>query len=132
MSTDTNGTPSTEPLHITAAMALLATLRDTFHLPHPIAVRFEKSTGIGVVDVSTFGGTTVWADALGVPDRARLSTTQTNRSSTHSAWVKWNGWDLRVVAHVDAPDGCAGHTGADDCPNHVLRTSDAEPAPAGA
>lgn len=93
-----------EPLHITATLSKLAELRDTFHLPHPVGVRFTKCNSIGTVEVSTFGELMAWADRLAVPQDARHSSSFKDGSSSHSCWASWNGWHVRVVAYVDAPE----------------------------
>ncbi len=91
-----------EPLHITAVLAKLAELRDTFHLPHPAAVRMEKSNGIGVVEVASFAEVVVWANALGAT-RDPISHAHEGGASSHAVWVRWHGWDVKVGAWIDAP-----------------------------
>jgi hypothetical protein len=91
-----------EPLHITATMAALAQLRDTFHLPHPAAVRLTKFNGIAAVEVETFGEVVAWAQALG-QCADPISHVHGDGSASHSVWVRWCGWDVRVGAWVNQP-----------------------------
>jgi hypothetical protein len=109
MSIDADDTATVKPLHIIGVLEALAHLRKDRNLPSPSGVRAHNvGRPVATLDVATYAELTVWADALAVPDTARLSQSFDDGSSLHSAWhSNWHGWHVRVSAQVDTPGGAS-------------------------
>lgn len=127
----------TGPLHITAALTAIAELHRDHSLPMPSGVRIAKASGIATIEVATFAQVVAWGQALGAPNEP-MSHSHEDGSSSHSVWLKWHGWDLKVGAWVEPPEpvvpvmprldflpsragcpnGCTDQFADTDCPTH--------------